>query len=58
MKEENNILLRGDKVIEKGSELYEAIENAILDVFNEEIPLNDPYETTELIVESINEELS
>lgn len=44
-------------MIERNDVLYIAIENAIIDIFNEDIPLNDPYETTRLVVDSINIEL-
>jgi hypothetical protein len=43
--------------IGKNTDLYEAIENAIYAIFDEEIPLNDPTETTEKFVSNINWEL-
>lgn len=43
--------------IEHGDDLYNAIEEAIYKIFNEEIELNDPSKTTELVVESINKDL-
>lgn len=44
-------------MIRKGTDLYEAIENAIYAIFDAEIPLDDPMETTEKFVNNINWEL-
>lgn len=43
--------------IEKDSELYSAIGNAVDYIFNGEIPLNEPSETLKMIVEVINNNL-
>lgn len=45
-------------MIEKNTDLYIAIENAVLSMFNGEIPMEDPFETTKMMVESINSEIS
>jgi hypothetical protein len=44
-------------VIKENSSLYIAIENAIYDIFEGNIPLNDPSETTKIFVNSVNKEL-
>lgn len=45
-------------MIKENDDLYMAIENAILDIFEAKIPLEDPYETTRLFVKSVNKELN
>ena len=44
-------------MIKENSNLYIAIENAIYDIFEGNIPLDDPSETTKLLVNSVNKEL-
>lgn len=44
-------------MIKKGTDLYEAIANAIYAIFDDEIPLDDPTETIEMFIGNINYEL-
>ena len=44
-------------MIQKDTYLYDSIEKAILDIFNAEIPMDDPYETTDLFVNRVNKHL-
>lgn len=44
-------------MIEEDTFLYEAIEEAIMKIFDEIIPLDSPYDTAKLFVESINDKI-
>ena len=44
-------------MVNKNSELHEAIKNTIYDMFDDKIPIDDPAETTEKFIEKLNEYL-
>lgn len=43
--------------IKKNSKVYDAIKSAIWEMFDGQIPLEDPDETLELVIENINNHL-
>ena len=44
--------------IKKNSKVYEAIKSAIWEIFDGEIPLEDPDETLDQVIKSINNSLN
>jgi len=43
--------------IKKNSEVYDAIKSVVWEIFDSEIPMEDPDETLELVIASINNHL-